>query len=153
MSREGSHPRPTNRPSDGRGESNQNVVLCQKRPSITLPIFALLKPLQKSMAATMTEATATPLHACRGPTPLSGMLGPGASTGVSATMGTVPLGVGASVGSPAEGAGETLGVGVGVAAGVGVGVGGATGVGVGGGGGAAVGGGTGPPAVGAGAGP
>lgn len=70
------------------------------------------------MAATMTEATAAPLHTWRAPTPLPGSLGPGASTGVAGAGVMLGVGVGVAVG---VGVGATVGTGVGAAAGTGVG--------------------------------
>ncbi|CAM6125173.1 unnamed protein product [Calypogeia fissa] len=101
------------------------------------------------MAATMTEATATPLQICREPAPLPGWVGAGAGAAIGAGDGVgvgVGVGVGTGVGAEA-GAGVGAEAGAGVGTGVGAGVG--TGVGAGAGGEVAV---TwvGPPALGAG---
>jgi hypothetical protein len=115
-------------------------------------VFSL--PHHITIAATRTEAIATPLHAWTDPTPLAAGAGAGADTG-GGVVGIAGVGVGVVLGV-GVGVGVAVGVGVG-AAGVGAGVGGFTGTGVGGvatgdGGGAGGVVGTGPPATGAGAG-
>ncbi|CAM6107031.1 unnamed protein product [Calypogeia fissa] len=79
------------------------------------------------MAATMTEATATPLQICREPAPLPGWVGAGAGAAIVAGDG-VGVGVGTGVGT---GVGAEAGAGVGAEAGAGVGTGVGAGAGTG----------------------